>query len=394
MLVISNSYFELQVDNVSTEAGITVNIRYMYSNDAGYVELTGIQSDGSTAWKISNAGTFEYPEEWTHYYSQGDRLFFSNNGQLKALDVRTGKILWESSVLGYDLETITETDQGCDFVLTDGGELLFCDRMGGGFLAASPDGKVDFMETDLKKYADNLYYWYYIDSYSYSQNVLHVQVKAKEYSDSSISDSVAAFDVRVSAPNSGQPENSHETYGPFKDVYKDSWFVDSVKYVISHNLMNGTSSTTFSPDDYTTRAMIAAILYRMEGEPAASSRAFGDVPAGQWYTKAMAWAADAGILAGDGSNRYYPVGTVTREQVVTIIYRYAGMKGIDVSGRESLSIFSDRYKISRWAEDAVSWGLAAGIIGGMPDNIFAPKDECTRATVATILMNFGEEFGI
>ena len=138
-----------------------------------------------------------------------------------------------------------------------------------------------------------------------------------------------------------------------------------------------------------TRAMLVTVLWRYEGEPEAGKNTFSDVPNGQWYTNAVAWAAENGIVGGVGNNRFDPDGEITREQMATILFRYAEKKGIDTSKRGSLNIFSDEKQLSAYAKDAVQWAVAEQIINGS-DGKLLPQGSATRAQVATILMRFIE----
>lgn len=133
----------------------------------------------------------------------------------------------------------------------------------------------------------------------------------------------------------------------FKDVSSSDWFYDEVQYVYQKNLMNGTGTSSFSPRDTLTRAMLVTILYRIEGEPSVSySGKFSDVPSGRWYSKAVEWAAAQGIVGGYSNGKFGPEDSVTREQLAAILYRYAGKtKGFDVSASASLSGYTDSAKV-------------------------------------------------
>lgn len=177
---------------------------------------------------------------------------------------------------------------------------------------------------------------------------------------------------------------------PFTDVAEDSWFNDAVAYVYGRGLMTGTDSRTFSPDTVTTRGMIVTMLYRLENEPAVSGSSFTDVKAGAWYADAVAWAEKNDIVNGYDSDTFAPNDTITREQLGTIFYRYAAYKGFDVSESADLGKFSDGGDTSSYAETALSWANAAGLINGMGDGTLAPQGSATRAQTAAIVMRFCE----
>ena len=155
--------------------------------------------------------------------------------------------------------------------------------------------------------------------------------------------------------------------------------------------MNGVGNGRFAPDSATTRAMIVTMLYRMEGEPASGyAMTFKDVPAGQWYTDAIRWAAENEIVKGYSAEKFGPDDRLTREQLVTILERYAKYKGVDVSkGEEAyLTGFTDADAISDWAVKAFRWAVDAGIINGTTKTTLSPKTDATRAQVATMLMRY------
>ncbi len=175
----------------------------------------------------------------------------------------------------------------------------------------------------------------------------------------------------------------------FNDVKETAWYYEAVNYAVSNGLMNGVGNNNFAPDDPMTRAMLVTVLWRYENCPKEGENTFTDVPADQWYTDAVAWAAANGIVGGVGNGKFDPNGNITREQMATILYRYAQKKGIDTTKRGDLSGFPDRDKVSEWAADAIVWAVGAGIINGA-DGKLLPQGNATRAQVATILMRFIE----
>ena len=187
----------------------------------------------------------------------------------------------------------------------------------------------------------------------------------------------------------GEKDPNEQPTIEFVDVPQKAWYVEAVNYAVRNGLMNGVGNDQFNPEGSMTRAMLVTVLWRYEGEPEAGKNTFSDVPNGQWYTKAVAWAAENGIVGGVGNNRFDPNGEITREQMATILFRYAEKKGIDTSKRGSLNIFSDEKQLSAYAKDAVQWAVAEQIINGS-DGKLLPQGSATRAQVATILMRFIE----
>ena len=171
----------------------------------------------------------------------------------------------------------------------------------------------------------------------------------------------------------------------FADVKPGAWYADTVTFVYSHGLLQGVSKTEFNPQGTMTRAMLAAAIHRMEGSPACAGNYFSDVAPGTWYYNAVNWAASQGILAGVGEGKFAPHAPLTREQMVAVLYRYAGVLGLDQTGRESLSRFTDSGSISAYAVTAMEWSVAADLISGMGDGRVAPRSTATRAEVATVL---------
>ena len=184
-------------------------------------------------------------------------------------------------------------------------------------------------------------------------------------------------DTPVRPVTPSKPKNDKPTTGSsFTDVPAGSWYEEAVKYVSEKGLMNGTSSTAFSPNASTTRGMIVTILARVEGVNTSGT---------PWYAAGQKWAMDNGI--SDGTNM---VGEVTREQLATILYRYAKQKGYDVSKSAALTAFSDADKVSGYASEAMQWAVAEGLLQGSNGKL-NPQGSATRAQVATILMRFMEK---
>ena len=176
---------------------------------------------------------------------------------------------------------------------------------------------------------------------------------------------------------------------PFKDVKTADWFYNDVKYVYEKGMMAGTAADVFAPNATTTRAMIVTILYRLEGSPAVTgTSAFVDVPAGQWYTDAVNWAAANQIVKGTSATTFAPNDSITREQMAAILYRYAQYKGYDVTKKADLSGYSDNGQVSAYAKDALAWANAAKLINGVTNTTLAPQGNATRAQVSAILHRF------
>ena len=178
---------------------------------------------------------------------------------------------------------------------------------------------------------------------------------------------------------------------PFDDVAATAWYYDAVEYVYDNGLMNGTASDTFAPNATLTRGMLATVLWRMEGSPVVNyALPFEDVSGDQWYTEAIRWAASVGVVNGTSATTYAPNANITREQLATMLYRYAAYKSGSVSTSASLSGFTDAGSVSDYAADAMEWAVAEEIIGGMTSTTLVPQGSATRAQTATMLMRYCE----
>lgn len=171
----------------------------------------------------------------------------------------------------------------------------------------------------------------------------------------------------------GQPNQngSQATVGSFKDVPQNSWFASAVQYVTSNSMMNGTSTTAFSPSATMSRGMLMTVLARYAGE----STEGGTV----WYEKGMNWAKSKGVSDGSAPNA-----NITREQLVAMLYRYAG----EPDGAADLSAYTDAGSVSAYAEKAVQWCVKNGILTGKTSSTLAPKATATRAECAAMLQRF------
>ena len=179
---------------------------------------------------------------------------------------------------------------------------------------------------------------------------------------------------------------------PFVDVAEGDWFYDAVVYAYQNELMDGVGGNRFAPNSETTRAQLVTILYRLEGQPAVSGDLpFTDVETGTWYTNAVLWAAQNNIVNGVNDTEFAPGDEITRQQLVTILYRYAEAKGYDVSASADLSGYPDAGQVQDYAQPAMAWAVAENIIQGMEDGTLKPAGNASRAQIATILMRFCED---
>ena len=180
----------------------------------------------------------------------------------------------------------------------------------------------------------------------------------------------------------------------FTDLDAKAWYHEGVDYALANGLMNGVGGGRFEPDGQLTRAQLVTVLYRAAGEPDTGKQVnpFTDVADDAWYTKAVIWAANNGIVNGVAKNTFAPDDSITREQIAAMLYRYAGA---EAAKEDKLSAFPDAAKVSDWAKEALNWAVASGLINGVADAngtaSLEPQATATRAQIATILMRWLEK---
>ena len=233
--------------------------------------------------------------------------------------------------------------------------------------------------------AENAGYWANLYHYDEEAERLTFETAAEIDADGSVSLSLSHASQYAIVID----DHSHATIDlPFSDVSDSDWFYDPVVWIYNEGLMTGTSATTFEPNTSTTRAMIVAMLARLENVTSADSAGFTDVSGSDWYATAVNWAASEGIVGGFGDGTFQPNAPITREQLAAILMNYAQYKGQDVSARATLDTYSDATAISSWANDVMSWAVAEGLLTGVTNDQLQPQGNATRAQVAAILERF------
>lgn len=174
---------------------------------------------------------------------------------------------------------------------------------------------------------------------------------------------------------------------PFVDVSSKSWYYDAVRFVYGKGIMDGVSTYSFAPDATITRGMVVTMLWRMAGEPYAAPAGFTDVASGRYYSTAVAWAAKNGIVEGMTSTTFAPNQAITREQLASILYRYAKWLGFSGAGSD-ISGYTDAGKVSSYAYDAMSWAVKTGVVTGTSARVLDPQGTASRAAAAQMFMNF------
>lgn len=172
------------------------------------------------------------------------------------------------------------------------------------------------------------------------------------------------------------------------DVLVKAWYHDAVDYVVEHGIMTGTSATTFEPNTTLSRAMVAQILYNLEGQPTVTGESTFTDSNTHWAAKAIAWAQKTGVVSGYGNNTFRPNQAVTREELAQMLYNYAEYKQYDLTASGDLIAFPDGNNVQGWAKTAMSWANGNQLINGFEDDTLRPGSDSTRAQAASILMNF------
>ena len=233
---------------------------------------------------------------------------------------------------------------------------------------------------------------YKLDDLSVTANGKDVELTAN--SDGTYTFTMPSADVRITAtfaedPDWTEPEEpATDVSDLFSDIAPDAWYKDAIQYAYDNGLMTGVSDTEFAPEATTTRAMIVSILARLEGVTTAQAAGFADVT-DEWYATAVNWAANVGVVNGYEDNTFRPNTAITREQLAAILMNYAAYKGEDVSARADLANYTDQP--STWAQEAISWSVAEGLLTGVTADTLQPQGAATRAQVAAILQRFLSE---
>lgn len=238
-----------------------------------------------------------------------------------------------------------------------------------------------------KSYADvvlssgDVVKWFYTEDYTKEKDFESFQ------SNNSQSSNKKKHDSSSSATTPFAPASN------FSDVPSGAWYEEAVNFVTQRKLFNGISDTSFAPEEALTRAMLVTVLYRLEAGDgfASASIRYTDVDANAWYAYALAWATENEIVNGISETEFAPNLNITREQIASILYRYAQKKQL-LSDTENYSLqgFSDKDSVSPYAADALAWAVSVGLMNGKTESWLSPTDFATRAEVAAMLMRFCE----
>lgn len=221
--------------------------------------------------------------------------------------------------------------------------------------------------------------------------IARILVNGKEVAIADRLTGLKASDVVVVTFEKVPEDTPSGSAGTFTDVQPTDWYADAVEYVVSKNLFQGMSPTEFRPNVEMNRAMLVTVLYRMSGETAQGSSGFTDVADDAWYGPAVAWAKENGIVTGITDTQFFPNRSVTREQMATILCRYAEYQGeVPNADQTVLDDFTDAFSVSEYAVPTLSWAVQEGLLSGVGHQKLSPDGYATRAQVAAILQRFLE----
>ncbi len=293
--------------------------------------------------------------------------------------VTAGSSVRDAFVTALDRDKIGYTEQSNGYFPTIGGWSEFDRGEKSGWMYLVNGSMPSVAAQDYELTGNATVVWFYTDDYSNDYG-------SESWDDDSSSSGTTTTPTTPTTPANPVPDKAMS----FTDVKSNDWYYSSVRYAYDNGLFSGVSHDSFGPGDSMDRSMLATVLYSLDGKPAAGKSGFADVADGAWYADAVAWAAEHGIVSGVGGGAFTPGGTVTREQLAVMLYRYAQYKGYDVSKTADLSGYADQDKLSDWAAQAVQWACGSGLMAGRSAAQLAPEGTLTRAEAATMLKAFCE----
>ena len=293
--------------------------------------------------------------------------------------VTAGSSVRDAFVTALDRDQIGYTEQSNGYFPTIGSWSEFERGEKSGWMYLVNGSMPSVAAQDYELTGNATVVWFYTDDYSSDYG-------SESWDDDSSSSGTTTTPTTPTTPANPVPDKAMS----FTDVKSNDWYYSSVRYAYDNGLFSGVSHDSFGPGDSMDRSMLATVLYSLDGKPAAGKSGFADVADGAWYADAVAWAAEHGIVSGVGGGAFTPGGTITREQLAVMLYRYAQYKGYDVSKTADLSGYADQDKLSDWAAQAVQWACGSGLMNGRSAAQLAPEGTLTRAEAATMLKAFCE----
>ena len=309
-------------------------------------------------------------------YKHDSRSYTNLLATTGKVTVTAGSSVRDAFVTALDRDEIGYTEQSNGYFPTIGGWSEFERGEKSGWMYLVNGSMPSVAAQDYELTGNATVVWFYTDDYSNDYG-------SESWNDDSSSSGTT---TTPTTPANPVPDKAMS----FTDVKSNDWYYSSVRYAYDNGLFSGVSHDSFGPGDSMDRSMLATVLYSLDGKPAAGKSGFADVADGAWYADAVAWAAEHGIVSGVGGGAFTPGGTITREQLAVMLYRYAQYKGYDVSKTADLSGYADQDKLSDWAARAVQWACGSGLMNGRSAAQLAPEGTLTRAEAATMLKAFCE----
>lgn len=312
-------------------------------------------------------------------YKHDSRSYTNLLTTTSKVTVTAGSSARDAFVTALDRDKIGYTEQSNGYFPTIGGWSEFERGEKSGWMYLVNGSMPSVAAQDYELTGNATVVWFYTDDYSNDYG-------SESWDDDSSSSGTTTTPTAPTTPANPVPDKAMS----FTDVKSNDWYYSSVRYAYDNGLFSGVSHDSFGPGDSMDRSMLATVLYSLDGKPAAGKSGFADVADGAWYADAVAWAAEHGIVSGVGGGAFTPGGTITREQLAVMLYRYAQYKGYDVSKTADLSGYADQDKLSDWAARAVQWACGSGLMNGRSAAQLAPEGTLTRAEAATMLKAFCE----
>ena len=376
--------FEVKSTDVET---ITVTHKEVNNTASGYVEEVAI-AYGHTDTEVRGAKAATCTEDG---YT-GDTYC-----------VICGKMIAQGEIIpatGHDWSDWTVTEATCT---EDGSKTRSCATCGETETEVIPATGHSFTTTTVEATCTEEGYDEHVcDDCGYSYRDNYVEATGHDWSDWTVAEEATCFkdgSMTRTCATCGEVETVAIPAGTndcpsarFTDVNPNSCAHEGIDFMVENGYMNGTSETTFAPYEELTRAQLVTILHRIAGEPVADSFAgYTDTNPKAFYAEAVDWAAANGIVTGYPDGTFHPYDAVTRQDMVTILYRFAKYQGKDISGTADLSVFDDQDMISGYAVDAMSWAVSVGLINGINPTTLAPKQSATRAHIAIVAYRYCTE---
>lgn len=345
-----------------------------------HVSLVGAGSGSGSGSKTVNVNVkvmvppADHSKRYT--YKHDSRSYTNLLTTTGKVTVTAGSSARDAFVTALDRDKIGYTEQSNGYFPTIGGWSEFDRGEKSGWMYLVNGSMPSVAAQDYELTGNATVVWFYTDDYSNDYG-------SESWDDDSSSSGTT---TTPTTPANPVPDKAMS----FTDVKSNDWYYSSVRYAYDNGLFSGVSHDSFGPGDSMDRSMLATVLYSLDGKPAAGKSGFADVADGAWYADAVAWAAEHGIVSGVGGGAFTPGGTITREQLAVMLYRYAQYKGYDVSKTADLSGYADQDKLSDWAARAVQWACGSGLMNGRSAAQLAPEGTLTRAEAATMLKAFCE----